>query len=290
MDGHGIGIGVVPHAAVLHTVDNDACGGVAPFLKVAVGEGLGHAHIHHTVVRAAPVVAGGAGEADGAVVEGDVVQPAGAAVAETGVGGGDGGHHTLHGGTAGPAVAPGQGGVSPVDGQDSLVATLAHPVEDVLRGDGGLGHRRAVGVGGGDGGGHGKVATSANLHDVAIAHGVAGVADGSPVAVDGVAPVVVVRGQGDAVLGIGGAGHSGGGAVVEAAVIGLDTVDQVECRGGAVPMHAPGVGCGGGVVVPGDDDDSRIASCAHPELDVRGGEGDGGRCTACKHQAQCQCK
>ena len=150
MDGHGIDVGVIPIATGFHAVDNDAGGGVAPFLKVATAESLVHAHIHYTIIGTAPIVARGTGEADGAVGEGDIVEPTGSGViTETGVGDGDSAHHVGHSGSAVPTVAPSKGGVGPVDSQHGLVATSTYPIENVGGCDSGLSRSGgAIGVAG----------------------------------------------------------------------------------------------------------------------------------------------
>ena len=145
MDGHGVDIDVTPIGDavpyVAEAVDHNAGGGLGPFLKVVVVERLTHTGIAHTVVGAAPpAVAAGLAEgvAFGAGKE-DVVDAIGACgVAETRVSGGDVIHHVGDSLVAVEAVAPGEGGVGPVDGHDGLVLTFAHPVEDVAGSDGGL--------------------------------------------------------------------------------------------------------------------------------------------------------
>ena len=150
MDGHGVDIGVFPISAIGFdpgAVNFNASGTFDPFLKVVVVERLTHTGIAHTVVSAAPpAVAAGLAEgvAFGACKE-DVVDAIGACgVAETRVGGGDVIHHVGDGLVAVEAVAPGEGGIGPVDGHDGLVLTFAHPVEDVAGSDSGLnGHFRS---------------------------------------------------------------------------------------------------------------------------------------------------
>ena len=148
MDGHGVDIGVFPISAIGFdpgAVNFNANGTFGPFLKVVVVERLTHTGIAHTVVGAAPpAVAAGLAEgvAFGAGKE-DVVNAIGACgVAETRVGGGDVIHHVGDGLVAVEAVAPGEGGIGPVDGHDGLVLTFTHPVEDVAGGDGSLNGNR----------------------------------------------------------------------------------------------------------------------------------------------------
>ena len=180
--------------------------------------------------------------------------------------------------------APGVGGgvverVDPVDDDDGAVGAVAHPEEDVVvadgsRGGSGVGGSGAVGVGGGGGGSHAEVATATDFHQIAVGHGIARVAHGGPGTIDGVAPVVVLRGESNTAIGVGNVGQCGGGAIAKAAVVRLDTVDDVERRHGAVPTHTPCEGGGGAVIVPCNDDHGTIRSCANPVLYVGGGEVD----------------
>ena len=142
MDGHGVDIGVTPIAVAfpVGAVDSNTGGGLGPFLEVAVIEGLTHAHIRDAVVLAFPiaVLLFAEGVAFAACKE-DVVDAIGTrGVAEARVGSGDLAHHVGNGLVSVEAVAPGEGGISPVDGHDGLVLTFTHPVEDVTGSDSGL--------------------------------------------------------------------------------------------------------------------------------------------------------
>ena len=115
---------------------------IAPFEDVAVGEDGGQAPRNRavTVDGAQPVGHNRVVETVFAIVEHNVEQPAvGGGVGEARVGGLYVVHDSLYSGAAvAEAVAPSEGGVSPVDGEYHAIVAGANPVEDVGGGDGGV--------------------------------------------------------------------------------------------------------------------------------------------------------
>ena len=189
---------------------------------------------------------------------------------ETAVGGADSAEGSVDGQLAAEFQAPGKShvGLAPVDSENQRVGTLAHPVQDVAGGDGGIDGRVHHA-----GGGNGRTPHGGRIRRHLHQHAVLKVVVRELVVVVGqfaidLEEVTAIAGiEGNGVVGIG--QHAP--AIVEAGVgIGDGRSHILDgLTGGGVEMIAPGHGSGAIV----DNKNGGRGAVANPIQDVAGGDG-----------------
>ena len=231
---------------VVSTINCNTDTGKTPFHKVAVIKSLAHAAIVSAAVDInPPPVVVGSREAHFPIVEHDVTHttPAIVFIAKAWIVVRDGGHHAADSGITVPAVAPGKGGVGPVDGQDGLVGTATHPVDNLVSRDSGIHHcgsvSRSIGVAVLHGeelsGGHFTASGAVNVDAIGVQNleaALAVITAADPVEADGHAGADAdVAGQGAAATGQGEGAHHGtvlhyiDGSIIPTVAIAVGTHD-----------------------------------------------------------------